>query len=138
MRKAFADNYVMTGDATYSARVAGYAFPEKAGPRLVRENYAELQEQFADIVMNRLRPAAMRVHLQMIEDPNCPAGPRGNMVKLAYDRADAIGAGADQKELCDMSSAEIESKLVILRAAADRAKLVLIEHEPSLAGGVFD
>ena len=132
--RAFAAAYAETGSQGYAGKKAGYVSAAGASLALQRPAVqAEIARIQTERLFNEVLPLAVRVHIDLLQNPATPAGARVQAVKLAYDRTLGTDASASDKQPHEMTADEIAKALAEarLRAAtlesvkADRAKPVI-------------
>lgn len=132
--RAFAGAMAATGEPQLAAHKAGYRGSGSASLALQRPAVqAEIARLQTERLFNEVLPLAVKVHLQILEDPKTPAGARVQAVKLAYDRTlgtDSAGGGKDPHEMSpdELAKAIAEAKLraaALEHAKADRARPIV-------------
>lgn len=132
--RAFAAAYAETGNQGYAAKKAGYVGTGSASMALQRPAIqAEIARIQTERLFNEVLPLAVKVHIDLLQNPATPAGARVQAVKLAYDRTLGTDASTADKQPHEMTAEEIAKALAEarLRAAtlesvkADRAKPVI-------------
>lgn len=112
MERAFSAKMAVTGDPTYSAEKAGYAFPANAGAALVRKPdvaantqrliETELQDDLAPLAVWRLR--------KVLKDDAQKGSTHVMAAKIVLGYAlNRVGAG--ERDLSEMNAAEIRELL---------------------------
>ena len=140
--RVFASTYAATGDTKHAAREAGFTGQASGWKALQRPAVqAEIARIQTERLFNEVLPLAVKVHIDLLQNPATPAGARVQAVKLAYDRTLGTDASASDKQPHEMTADEIAKALAEakLRAAtlesvkADRAKPVI-----DVSPGVLD
>ena len=135
---AFASAYASTSDSGYSAKQAGYR--SQAGGSMALQRPA-VQAEIARIQLARLYdeglPIAVEAHIALIKSPATAAGAKVQAIKLLYDRTIGAGEQAIQKELHEMTSAEIDATIDKLKRLASDKALPIVELEAEADQGVL-
>ena len=130
--RGFAKHYAATGDATLSAKRAGYGTPTSRGSELLARPavVAEAQRISLARLHNEIVPLAIERHLKMLTD-KATAGPAlTKAIELAYKYGFNSDNAAPNKQPHEMTGEELAQAIDALkRAASDRARPI-IEAEP--------
>lgn len=141
--QVFAQIMARTSDGAYAAEKAGYASPAKrASQNMNKPAIAEAVRKEARDILTAGAVIGAQVLVDIARDASQPAGARVNAAdKLLRHSGISAAGGADDKDLQDMSLAELQKRAAELRQLndavdrerADRAKPVL-EHRPAVGG----
>lgn len=138
----FIEALARTGDAGYAASVVGYSPAQKShamnSPAITQAVY----EHHRKYILGEAIPAAHRVHMELMNDPKCPAAVRQRFVAMAYDE---LRKFSDEKaatvDIHEMTAEQLANERMRLQAQVDayeRASAAkAIDITPSLPT-VFD
>ncbi len=130
----------MTKDAQYSAVKAGYRTPGARGAQNLAKPavQAEIVRVQTERLYNDLLPAAIGCLQSIMLNEKAPAGARVSAAKVVFDRTLGTKDAGQQKELHEMTPAEINAAIEQLkREASERAKPI-IEGSTSPAPSIFE
>jgi hypothetical protein len=114
MERAFAAKMDKTGDATYSAEKAGYAFPAVAASKLMRNpDVAEEVRRRARIrLQTEGAEVGVRVLLELAEDPKQKGSTRGAAAKALVQLSGLTGSqNLSEADLAEMPPDKIRELL---------------------------
>jgi hypothetical protein len=123
--RTFVERVAATGDATYSARAAGYAQPQRDAWRAMQrpEVQAEIVRAEMARLTNEALPAAVGCLISIVSNGSAPAGARVQAAKVIIDRTLGDANAGNGKEPHEMTGEELARAIAELeRIAADRAK----------------
>lgn len=137
MERSFAKHYAATGDATHSARKAGYGTPASRASELLARPAVAAEAQRISLarLQNEVLPLAIERHLKLLTDQKIAGPALSKAIELAYKYGFNSDKAGTDKQPHEMTGEELAEAIAALRrAAADRAKPI-IEVE---ANSVFD
>jgi phage terminase small subunit len=134
----FVKRFVESGNATYAAEKAAYAFPQSAGHQLV--NNPRLQQHIVTEQRKRMIEEALPLAVSSLIDTlkNAPVGAsRNKAAEIVLKHTLSDPSAASDKEPHEMTAEELAQEIqraklrqaAAEREASERAKPVL-EHEP--------
>lgn len=135
MERAFTDKMAVSGDPTYSAAKAGYAFPAVAGNKLMRNaDVAEdVRRRARHTLQTRGAEVGVRVLLELAEDVKQKGSVRGTAAKALVQLSGVASAATlSPEDLAELPPDQIRALLAETKRAleARMTKLKTIEHEP--------
>lgn len=136
---AFVGHMAVTGDATYSAKMAGYSAPAVDGWRKMNNPVLAEATRKAQITRlnNDLLPKSLDLLEKVLLDEKEATRNRITAAQTVLKYSLGQAEGADAKEPHEMTPAELQARIDTLRRAmADRARPV-IDHDPP-APDVFE
>lgn len=140
-QKAFAEVMAATGDPTYAAAKAGYAYPTQQGiANLERPAIqAAIRERELKTLTDELLPLATAKLRKALTDDVVPWGAAMKAVEIVHKRVFGEADSAASKDPSEYTGDELNLAIQRLqREAAARAKPIL-EHEESIPKpGAFD
>ncbi len=108
-QKDFVSHITSGKTATEAARLAGYAEPGQEGWRL--KNTPSVKAAILNVIEGDIQTdivvLAARVHKELLESPETPPSVKGQMIKLAYDKAGIGENSKDIKEIAGKALAEM-------------------------------
>lgn len=123
-----------TGDATYSARQAGYAHPQPRGSELLAKPkmQAEIRAQQLARLHNDLLPLAINTLQTALTDAVVPWGSKMVAAKIVLDRVYAPGEAGAGKDPAEMTGDELQAAIDRLRREASERAKPIVEIEESI------
>lgn len=140
-QKAFAEVMAETGDATYSAAKAGYAFPTQQGiANLERPAIqAAIREKEMKILADELLPLATAKLRRALTEDTVPWGAAMKAVEIVHKRVFGDADTAANKDPSEYTGDELNLAIERLkREAAARARPIVEHEESSPKAGAFD
>lgn len=134
MERGFSARMASSGDSTYSAEKAGYAFPGVAGGKLMRNQdvAANVQRLIENEIQNDLAPIAVARLRKVLKDDTQKGSTHVMAAKIVLGYAlNRVGAG--DRDMSELSAAEIRDLLADAQRAyaARMTELKVVEHEPT-------
>ena len=131
--RSFAKHYASTGDATFSAKKAGYGTPTSRGSELLQRPAVAAEAQRISLarLQNEVLPLAIERHLSLLTDKKTNGPALSKAIELAYKYGFNSDSVAKDKQPHEMTGEELAEAIAALRrAAADKAKPI-IDVEPN-------
>ena len=130
-QKIFASAYVETGNDRTAAKLAGYEALRKSGPTNL-ENPTVLAEirriQLARLT-NEALPLALNHIVRTLSDENAPIRDKTMVAKIVLDKVTGENQASD-KELHELTGAELQATIAKLHDVLKERQAVTIEHHP--------
>lgn len=135
--KVFAQRYAVTGDATYAAEKAGYAYPAQAAHHNLAKPAvrAAIAKKNDEVLQNELVPMALACLMDVLAEKNQEKYQVNARLKAAdtvLKHARAANEAGETKELHEMTFEELQTAILAgnARLTALQAENNVIEHEP--------
>ena len=132
-QRRFAHVVASTGDAMYAAEKAGYNSPQAS----MRQNLASpvIQAEIVRTQLERLRtealPLAMNHIVRTLSDDTAPIRDKTMVAKIVLDKVTGENQAGD-KELHELTGAELQATIAKLHDVLKERQAVTIEHVETL------
>lgn len=140
-QREFAKVFAGVANATTAAAVTGYSSPSKYGAQNLENPtiLAEIRRIQLARLTNEALPLALNHIVRTLSDENAPIRDKTMVAKIVLDKVTGENQASD-KELHELTGAELQATIAKLHDVLKERQAVTIEHqlEPEKVPGLFD